>query len=161
MVGSEVGSRDHYLRCRAYLATLRLAASPEAAEPISAACADVVRDLTAAIVAEATAAMALTVTTAAGMRQAATAGFLPGRLLRLRLAADDAVTAARASDADAFRQHVRRLEALTLALWTVQAAVSPTPDPASARLPSRSRRGADASSSSSPACRRHRGRTAT
>jgi hypothetical protein len=127
--------RDHYQRCVAYLATLRLAASRDDLEPIPAALADDVSKLTDAIVAEATAEVGLTVAAQAGARQTATAGFLAARLVRLRLAAEDAVTAARTSDASALRQHVSRLEALTLALWTVQAAVSTVPDLLSATLP--------------------------
>jgi hypothetical protein len=127
--------QDHYQRCAAYLATLRLAASRDAVEPIPAALADDISKLTEAIVAEARAEVALTVAAQAGIRQTATAGFLAARLVRLRLAADEAVTAARTSDASALRQHVSRLEALTLALWTVQATVSPAPDLLSAMLP--------------------------
>ncbi len=130
-------SKDHCQRCEAHLAALRFVASSGAAEPGPAACTEDVSDLTAGIVAEATAAVSLAVAASAGIRQTATAGFLAARLVRLSRAADDALTAARASDTSALRQHVRRLESLTLALWTVQAAISSPPNPVTASPPSR------------------------
>jgi len=47
------------------------------------------------------------------------ARFLAARLARLAAAADYVVTAARDGNAVALRQHLRRFDALTSALWTV------------------------------------------
>jgi len=49
--------------------------------------------------------------------------FLRVRLDRLAAAADDAITAARQGDSCAMRLHLRRFDALTSAIWTVQDAV--------------------------------------
>jgi hypothetical protein len=45
------------------------------------------------------------------------------RLDRLAVAAEDAIAAARAGDPGEMRGHLRRFDALTSALWTVQDAV--------------------------------------
>jgi hypothetical protein len=49
--------------------------------------------------------------------------FLWVRVARLALAADQALDAARTGDAAGLRAHLRHLEALTSALWTVRDAV--------------------------------------
>jgi hypothetical protein len=49
--------------------------------------------------------------------------FLRVRLDRLAAAANDAMTAASAGDSGEMRRHLRRFDALTAAIWTVQDAV--------------------------------------
>jgi hypothetical protein len=49
--------------------------------------------------------------------------FLRVRLDRLAATADDAIAAARAGDVGEMRGHLRRFDALTSAIWTVQDAV--------------------------------------
>jgi hypothetical protein len=49
--------------------------------------------------------------------------FLRVRLDRLAVAADAAMTAAREGDSGEMRRHLRRFDALTSAIWTVQVAV--------------------------------------
>lgn len=49
--------------------------------------------------------------------------FLWVRVTRLAMTADQAVEAARTGDSAALRAHLRRLEALTVAIWTVRDAI--------------------------------------
>jgi len=58
--------------------------------------------------------------------------FLRVRLNRLAAAAEDAIAAAQAEDFARMRHHLRRFEALTYAMWTVQDEVY---DPRPARRP--------------------------
>jgi hypothetical protein len=51
--------------------------------------------------------------------------FLAVRLSRLAAAADDAIAAASAGDFTQLSRHLRKFEALTSAIWTVQDAVPP------------------------------------
>ncbi len=51
------------------------------------------------------------------------AAFLAARQARLAAAADDIVAAAQDGSAAALSRHLRRFEALTTALWTVQLAI--------------------------------------
>jgi hypothetical protein len=80
-----------------------------------------VREATSAVIAEAEATIrAALAATADSSREAAMEAFLRARLSRLGAAADEAGTAARACDAYRLRNAVRRFEALTSAIWTVQ-----------------------------------------
>jgi hypothetical protein len=54
--------------------------------------------------------------------------FLAVRLSRLAAAAGDAIAAASAGDFAQLRRHLRKFEALTTAIWTVQDAVPPRSD---------------------------------
>jgi hypothetical protein len=82
--------------------------------------------LAMAEVAQATDAILAEAETAGREVSAATGGglgpgiFLSVRLSRLAVAAGDAVAAAGAGDFTQLRRHLRRFEALTSAIWTVQ-----------------------------------------
>jgi hypothetical protein len=109
--------REHHARCILHFSRLQVAASLEADVPPSLA--DEVGEATAAIVAE-TEAAADAVASTAGLRRGATTGFLAARLARMAAAANDAVDAAKNSDATLLRRHLAHFEALTSAMWTVQ-----------------------------------------
>ena len=85
-----------------------------------------IRWLATAEVAQATDAILAEVETApgregrAGGRRPGPGIFLSVRLRRLAAAAGDAVAAAGAGDFTQLRRHLRRFEALTSAIWTVQ-----------------------------------------
>lgn len=117
-------TEEHRVRCQPHLIALRMLAAGEAAAgfPRQAA-ADVIR-ATKAVLAEAEAADR-TARTAGGdsPRCLRTGTFLGVRLSRLAAAADDAITAAAAGDSAQLRRHLRRFEALTSAIWTVQESV--------------------------------------
>jgi len=115
---------DHQARCVAPLISLRMLAQGEAGTPLPRWAVIEVAQATAAVLAEAEAAGR------AALRAAGVPGDRPGdetflrvRLDRLAAAADDAITAARNGDCGEMHRHVRRFEALTSAIWTVQDAV--------------------------------------
>jgi hypothetical protein len=109
---------DHQARCLPHMLTLRLLVRDGAEAPLPwLAAAEVIR-ATEVILAEAQA--------ASREVRAATGGgpgtvtFLGVRLSRLAAAADDAIASAGAGDFAQLRRHLRRFEALTSAIWTVQ-----------------------------------------
>jgi hypothetical protein len=109
--------QDHRARCQPYLLRLRMLVRSEAGMPEPLQIAAEIAEATGAILAGAEAAdHAAQVDGASSM-----AGmFLRVRLNRLAAAAEDAITAARAEDYARMRHHLRRFEALTSAMWTVQ-----------------------------------------
>jgi len=127
--------RDHQSRCHPHLLMLGLAARSEAGTTAPWQIAAEVRDATNAILAEAEAAIRAALAVSADMhRQPAKETFLWARLARLSGAADEAVSAARSGHAPSLRSRLRRFDALTSAIWTVQQAVYgqvPLPRPAS------------------------------
>jgi hypothetical protein len=128
---------DHQARCQPYVLQLRMLARgdygpmPTAAEVAKA---------TGAIIAEAGAG-ARAVSSASEYRQVQPGAgtFLQVRLDRLATAAEEAIAAARDGNAALLRRVLRRFEALTTAIWTVQRAVyvpPPGDDRQAARGPS-------------------------
>ena len=125
---------DHQARCQPYLLILRMLARGEAGTVLPRQVVAEVIQATEAILAEAE---------AAGIKARAAAGDPPGgpragiflrvRLNRLAAAANDAIAAARTGDSAQMRRHLRRFDALTSAIWTVQQAVY-GPGPAPQRL---------------------------
>lgn len=114
--------RDHQARCAAPLISLRMLARDEPGAPLPRWVVVEVAEATGLVLAEAEAAgRDALATTDAGDPGDRT--FLRVRLDRLASAAEDAVTAARAGDSGEMRRQLRRFEALTSAIWTVQDAV--------------------------------------
>jgi hypothetical protein len=117
--------RDHQERCLVPLISLRMLAQGEAGTPLPRWVVVEVAQATSTVLSEAEAAGHAALT-AAGVRsdhpRAET--FLRVRLDRLAAAAGEAITAARAGDSGAMCRHLRRFDALTSAIWTVQDAVS-------------------------------------
>ena len=115
---------DHEARCLASLISLRMLAQGEAGIPLPGWVGVEVAGATGAVLAEAEAA-ARAALAAAGARSdhPGDQTFLRVRLDRLAASAADAITAARAGDFAAMRRHLRRFDALTSAIWTVQDAV--------------------------------------
>ncbi len=115
---------DHQARCLAPLISLRMLAQGEAGTPLPRWVVVEVAQATGAVLAEAEAAGR-----AALSEGGASTGhprdqtFLRVRLERLAVAANAAITAARAGDSAEMRVHLRRFESLTSAIWTVQDAV--------------------------------------
>ena len=112
-------ARGYYARCMPLLARLRLLARDGAGAPLPPGAAGEVGHAASAIVAEADAAVAAV----AGSGRSSAAVFLAARQARLAAAADDVVAAAKDGSAAALSRHLRRFEALTSALWTVQHAI--------------------------------------
>jgi hypothetical protein len=117
------GMRGHYARCLRLLARLRLLASQDAGAPLPPGAADEVGHTARAIVAEADAAGHDVLAAVAERSRRSAAVFLGPRQARLAAAADDIVAAAEDGSAAALSRHLRRFEALTSALWTVQRAI--------------------------------------
>jgi hypothetical protein len=115
--------KEHQDRCLAPLISLRMLAQGEAGTPLPRWVIVEVAQATGTVLAEAEAAgrAVLTAGTVSGQLGAGT--FLRVRLDRLAAAAGDAITAARAGDFGEMRRHLRRFDALTSAIWTVQEAV--------------------------------------
>lgn len=111
-------TEGHQAHCRPHLLTLRMLAGDDAEAPSPW--------LAMAKVAQATDAILAEVEAAGREVRAATGGgpdpgiFLSVRLSRLAGAAGVAVAAAGAGDFTQLRRHLRRFEALTSAIWTVQ-----------------------------------------
>ena len=116
-------ARDFYTRCVPHLARLQLLASDGAGAPLPPGVAGEAGHATSAIVAETDAAGQAAVAAAAESGRRSAALFLAARQARLAAAADNVVAAARAGSAAALSRHLRRFEALTTALWTVQLAI--------------------------------------
>jgi len=121
-VGDQI--REHQARCAVPLIGLRMLARGEAGAPLPRWIVVEVAQATGAVLAEAEAAGR------AALAAVGVGGGLPGnrtflrvRLDRLAAAADAAITAARAGDSGEMRRHLRRFDALTSAIWTVQDAV--------------------------------------
>ena len=116
--------RDHEARCLASVISLRMLAQGEAGVPLPRWVVVEVAQATSAVLAEAEAAgrAALTAAGVSGDHPGRET-FLRVRLDRLATAASDAITAARAGDFGEMRRHLRRFDALTSAIWTVQDAV--------------------------------------
>jgi hypothetical protein len=115
--------RDHQARCLAPLISLQMLAQGEAGAPLPRWAVVEVAQATGAVLAEAEAAGRAALTAGVTRDHQGDGTFLRVRLNRLAAAADDAVTAARAGDSGAMRRHLRRFDALTSAMWTVQDAV--------------------------------------
>lgn len=115
---------DHQARCVAPLISLRMLAQGEAGTPLPRWVVVEVAQATGTVLAEAEA-VARAALGAAGVRSDHPGGetFLRVRLDRLAAAASDAITAARAGNYSTMRRHLRRFDALTSAMWTVQDAV--------------------------------------
>jgi len=111
-------TEGYQARCLPHLLMLRMLASDGAEAPSPWLAMAKVAEATDAILAEAE---------AAGREARAVGGDGPGlgiflsvRLSRLAVAAGEAVAAAGAGDFTQLRRHLRRFEALTSAIWTVQ-----------------------------------------
>jgi hypothetical protein len=115
---------DHQARCLAPLISLRMLAQGEAGTPLPRWVVVEVAQATGTVLAEAETAGHAALT-AAGVRidHPGDGAFLRVRLDRLAAAAGDAIAAARAGDSGKMRRHLRRFDALTSAIWTVQDAV--------------------------------------
>jgi hypothetical protein len=127
---------DHQANCLVPLISLQMLAQGEAGTPLPRWAVVEVAQATSTVLAEAEAA-GRAILSAVGVPgdhpEAWT--FLRVRLDRLATAADDAITAAREGDTGAMRKHLRRFDALTSAIWTVQDAVYGSPGPAPRRKP--------------------------
>ena len=124
--------RDHQARCVAPLITLRMLAQGEMGLPLPRWVVVEVAQATGSVIAEAEAAGCEALSAVgAGRCHPGNGTFLRVRLDRLAAAASDAIDSARAGDYGEMRQHLRRFEALTSAIWTVEDALS-GPHPASA-----------------------------
>ena len=113
--------KDHQARCLAPLTSLRMLAQGEAGVPLPRWVVVEVAQATGTVLAEAEAAALTTV--GVNSDHPGDGTFLRVRLDRLAAAASDAITAARAGDPGEMRRHLRRFDALTSAIWTVQDAV--------------------------------------
>ena len=113
--------KDHQARCLAPLTSLRMLAQGEAGVPLPRWVVVEVAQATGTVLAEAEAAALTTV--GVNSDHPGDGTFLRVRLDRLAAAASDAITAARAGDFGEMRRHLRRFDALTSAIWTVQEAV--------------------------------------
>ena len=114
-------TQDHRARCQPHLLRLRMLVRSEAwiPEPLQAVAE--IAEATGAILAGAEAAdRAVRAATQANGASSTAGMFVRVRLNRLANAADDAIAAAGAEDFARMRHHLRRFEALTSALWTVQ-----------------------------------------
>ena len=116
--------RDRQARCLAPLISLRMLAQGEAGVPLPRWVVVEIARATGAVLAEAEAAGRAALTAAGlGSGHQGDEIFLQVRLDRLAAAARDAITAARAGDHGEMARHLRRFDALTSAIWTVQDAV--------------------------------------
>ena len=113
--------KDHQARCLAPLTSLRMLAQGEAGVPLPRWVVVEVAQATGTVLAEAEAAALTTV--GVNSDHPGDGTFLRVRLDRLAAAASDAITAARAGDHGEMARHLRRFDALTSAIWTVQDAV--------------------------------------
>ncbi len=113
--------REHQSQCHPHLCRMRLLARAEDEFTVPRQVAAGVREATSAVIAQADATIrAAQAATADRSREPATAAFMRVRLTRLADAADEAVKAACACDTPRLRSVLRRFEALTSAIWTVQ-----------------------------------------
>jgi hypothetical protein len=110
--------QDHRDRCLAHLISLQMVARGEAGTPPPRWVVVEIARATSAIIAEAEAAGRAALA-AAGRRNRGGETFLRVRLDRLAAAANDAIAAARAGNSAELRQHLRRFDVLTSAIWAV------------------------------------------
>ena len=129
-------TRECYTRCVPRLARLRLLAGDGAGAPLPPGAAAEADQAARAIVAETGAAGQAAVAAVAESRRGSTAVFLAARQARLAAAADEVAAAAEDGSTAALSRPLRRFEALTTALWTVQSELRPA-WPAPARAPGR------------------------
>lgn len=116
--------QDHEARCVAPLISLRMLAQGEAGTPLPRWAVVEVAQATGTVLAEAEAAGRAALTAAGiGSDHPGEGTFLRVRLDWLAVAADHAITAARAGDFGEMRRHLRRFDTLTSAIWTVETAV--------------------------------------
>ena len=122
----------HYARCVTHLVRLRMLARDLPGAPVMSKVIQETTLATSAILAEAEAGFCAALTPAAdGQHGSANASLLATRLARLETAAENVVAAAREGDTAALRQHLRRFDALTTAIWTVWlSALTPARSPA-------------------------------
>jgi hypothetical protein len=125
-------TQDHQARCLAHLISLRMLAREQTGMPPPRWMVVEIAKATGAILADAALAAV------GGARGRGDETFLRVRLDRLAAAANDAITAARAGNSAELRQHLRRFDALTSAIWAVHDAVygprhAQPPDPLEAR----------------------------
>ena len=115
---------DHQANCLVPLISLRMLAQGEAGTPLPRWAVVEVAQATSTVLAEAEAA-GRAMLTAASLPSDHPEGrtFLRVRLDRLATAADAAIIAARQGDIGAMCLHLRRFDALTSAIWTIQDAV--------------------------------------
>jgi hypothetical protein len=116
-------TRGYDARCAPLLARLRLLARQDAGTPLPPGAVGEVGHTASAIIAETDAAGHAAVAAVADSSRRSAAVFLAARQARLAAAADDVVAAAKDGSAAALSRHLRRFEALTSALWTVQHAI--------------------------------------
>jgi hypothetical protein len=120
-VGGANEIQDHRARCQPHLLRLRMLVRSEAGMPEPLQVVADIAEATGAILARAEAADRAARAATQANRAGSMAGmFVRVRLNRLATAAEDAVAAARAEDFARMRHHLRRFEALTSAMWTVQ-----------------------------------------
>jgi hypothetical protein len=120
--------RDHEARCLASVISLRMLAQGEAGAPLPRWAVVEVAQATSAVLAEAEAAgRAVLAAVGVNSDHPGDGTFLRVRLDRLAAAASEAIAAARAGDVGEMRCHLRRFDALTSAIWTVQGAVYGAP----------------------------------
>lgn len=129
-------TRECYARCVLRLARLRVLAGDGAGAPLPPGAAGEVGHAARAIVAETGAAGQAAVAAVAESRRRSATVFLGARQARLAAAADEVVAAAEDGSAAALSRPLRRFEALTTALWTVQSELRPA-SPPPARAPGR------------------------
>ena len=116
--------RHHHIRCARDQARLRMLAYDPGGVPLPPSVTRQIAQATSAILAEAkeAARTALGADTG-GRRRSGRRSFLAARLTRLEQAAHEAVASARDGDTATLRQRLRRFDALTSAMWTVQLSV--------------------------------------
>ena len=116
--------RDHQARCALPLISLRILVHDDVLPPMPRRVVVDIAQATRAVLDEVEAAGRVAVA-AAGTRSGhpGVRAFLQVRLDRLAAAASDAVDAALAGDAGETTRHLRRFDALTAAIWTVQDSV--------------------------------------
>ena len=116
--------QDHQARCLAHLISLRMLAHTEPGALLARSVVVEIARATGAVLAEAEAAGKAVLTAGLSGYPRGAGTFLRVRLDRLAAAAEDAVAAARAGNDADLRQHLRRFDTLTAAIWTVQDALS-------------------------------------
>ena len=117
-------ARECYTRCVPRLARLRLLAG-DGRRVLPPGAAGEVGQAAREIVAETGAAGQAAVAAVAESRRSSAAVFLAARQARLAAAADEVVAAAADGSAATLSRPLRRFEALTTALWTVQSGLRP------------------------------------
>jgi hypothetical protein len=116
--------QEHRARCVAPLISLRMLAQGEAGTPLPRWVVVEVAQATGTVLAAAEGAgRAALAAVGVSSDRPGDETFLRVRLDRLAAAADRAIAAARAGDSGEMRGHLRRFDALTSAMWTVQDAV--------------------------------------